>query len=145
LPKINRLVPVEVRQRVFTVQYALSPYIKQTHFVFKCLTILCYNKLLFVIYLALDSYRKLRVRNIYHASNTYYEYFGQFLRYRKVGVASSFFLMSPLHQSLKHSRQMTPNDGSCVDTHTHTLRNRDLNLTLTQGWQPCFKCEAMVI
>lgn len=58
LPEINRLVPVEVRRRVFTAQHALSPYIKHTHFVFKGLTILRYNKLLFVIYLALDSYRK---------------------------------------------------------------------------------------
>jgi len=53
------MVPVEVRQRVFTARYALSPYIKQTHFIFKGLTILCYNKLLFVIYLALESYQKL--------------------------------------------------------------------------------------
>jgi hypothetical protein len=100
---MNRLVPLEVRRRAFTAWDALSPYITQTHFIFKGLTILCYNKLLFVIYLSLDSYRTLRVHNIYHASIPYYEHFGEFLRYRQVGVASSFFIMSPLHQSLKHN------------------------------------------
>jgi len=39
---------------------------------------------------------------------------------------------------------MIPKDGSCVDTHTHPGTGI-LNLTVTQGWQPCFKCEAMVI
>ena len=76
MQNINRLVPVQVRWRVFTVQYALGPYIKHTHFIFKGLTILCYNKSLFVIYLAFDFYQMLRVHNIYHASIPYYEYFG---------------------------------------------------------------------